>query len=242
MEITSPILNNLRVGFDRHFRNGLKMAPTMRDLICTTVPSATAENIYGWLGDVPNMTEWIGPRAISNLIEKDYRIPNKDFQVAVRVNRNHIRDDTLGQYKMKFEMMGRSTTAHPEMLVWGGLKAGFSTNCYDGQFFFDTDHPVILEDGSMGTFRNTDGGAGTPWFLVCSQGPIKPMIFQERDKPQFTALDRPEDHHVFMNKEFVYGVEARYNCGYGFPQMAWGSKQTLDAANFQIAWEELSSL
>jgi phage major head subunit gpT-like protein len=34
---------------------------------------------------------------------------------------------------------------------------------------------------------------------------------------------------------FQYGVDARYNVGYGFWQMAWGSKQTLNSANYAIA-------
>lgn len=242
MELSNPNLNTLRVTFERRYERGLSMAATMRDRVATIVPSSTGENLYGWLGEVPNMVEWIGPRTISNLIEKDYRIPNKDFEATVRVNRNHIEDDNLGQYAMRFEMMGKATASHPEQLVWGGLKAGFSTNCYDGQFFFDTDHPVLLADGSMGTFANTDGGSGTPWFLMCTNEPIKPMIFQDRKKPKFVALDRPEDTNLFMNKEIIYGVDARYNVGYGFPQMAWGSKQTLNATNYEAARAAIASM
>jgi len=49
------------------------------------------------------------------------------------------------------------------------------------------------------------------------------------------SLDRETDTNVFMNRQFVYGVDARYAVGYGFWQMAWGSKQTLNAANYAIA-------
>jgi len=34
---------------------------------------------------------------------------------------------------------------------------------------------------------------------------------------------------------FFYGADLRCNVGYGFPQMAWGSRQTLNAANYAIA-------
>jgi len=46
------------------------------------------------------------------------------------------------------------------------------------------------------------------------------------------AKDKPTDDNVFDRNEYVYGVDGRYNVGYGFWQFAWGSKQTLDAAHY----------
>ena len=87
----------------------------------------------------------------------------------------------------------------------------------------------------MGTYANTDGGAGQPWFLICSKRPIKPIIYQERKAPNFVSKDKETDDNVFDRKEYLYGVDMRCNVGYGLPQLAWGSKQTLNAANYEIA-------
>jgi phage major head subunit gpT-like protein len=138
-------------------------------------------------------------------------------------------------YSDGFTMMGDGAARLPEELVWGLLKDGFATNCWDGQYFFDTDHPVMLEDGSMASYANTDGGSGTPWFLLCTTRPQKPIIYQERKAPVFTAKDRDSDDNVFDRNEYVYGVDMRCNVGFGLPQLAWGSKQTLSAANYAIA-------
>ena len=71
-------------------------------------------------------------------------------------------------------------------------------------------------------------GNPTAWFLLDTSKPIKPIIFQERKKPQFVALDKAEDENVFMKKEYVYGVDSRGNAGYGLWQLAYGSTGETD--------------
>lgn len=235
MLITSTSLQALRVGFNTEFQNAFDAVPKMKDRVAKTVRSTTAMNTYGWLKSLTGMREWLGSRLIDNLSEASYTILNKSFEKTIGVNRDNIEDDNLGMYSDGFTMMGDGAGRLPEELVWGLLKAGFSTNCWDGQFFFDTDHPVMLADGTMGTYANTDGGSGQPWFLICSKRPIKPIIYQERKAPNFVAKDKETDDNVFDRKEYLYGVDMRCNVGYGLPQLAWGSKQPLTAANYEIA-------
>src|SRR5690606_27387688 len=115
--------------------------------------------------------------------------------------RDDIRDDNLGIYRPLFEEMGMSTAAHPDRLVFELLKNGFTELCYDGQPFFDTDHPVLDEDGKEISVANTDGGSGTPWFLLSTRRALKPIIYQEREQFEFVAKDDPKDGNVFMRKE-----------------------------------------
>src|SRR5690606_29970273 len=49
------------------------------------------------------------------------------------------------------------------------------------------------------------------------------------------AKDNPTDERVFDQKEFRYGVDMRCNAGYGLWQLAYASKQTLNAANYAAA-------
>jgi len=64
------------------------------------------------------------------------------------------------------------------------------------------------------------------WFLLDVSKPIKPLIFQQRKRPEFVAKDRPDDDTVFMKKEYLYGVDSRDNAGYGLWQLAYGSTGT----------------
>lgn len=235
MIISQATLDALRTAFNTAFKDGLGMAPLQKDRVAMTIRSTTASNTYGWLNQMPNMREWIGARVIQNLAESSYVIANKHFEETVGVDRNDIEDDNLGQYSMLMTRLGEAAAAFPEILTWDLLKNGFSTNCYDGQFFFDTDHPVKDKDGNDTTFANTDGGAGTPWFLLCTNQSVKPIIYQERKPATFVSKDKETDDNVFSQRRFIYGVDLRCNVGYGLPQMAWGSKQTLNAANYAIA-------
>lgn len=58
------------------------------------------------------------------------------------------------------------------------------------------------------------------WYVLCTTEEIKPIIFQDRQKPEVTALDKPDDKDVFMKKTLYYGVDARFTVGYGDPRTA----------------------
>lgn len=242
MIINSANLEALRVAFNASFKRGLGQAESQYGRIATTVPSSTKENRYGWLGKMPNMREWIGARVINGISEYDYSIRNKSFEMTIGVDRDDIDDDNIGVYDPMFVEMGESTAAHPDQLVWNLLAAGFATECYDGQYFFDTDHPVLDADGNPTTASNSGGGSGTPWFMMSTKRSLKPIIFQERKKPEFVSRDRVTDDNVFDFKEFRYGVDSRCNVGFGFWQMAYGSKQTLNEANFVAARQSMMGL
>lgn len=243
MKINSATLDALRVGFKTSFQRGLGQTTSLYSRVATTVPSDSGEEKYGWLGKLPNVREWIGDRLVQNLMEHDYAIKNRDWELTIGVDRNDIRDDKLKIYGPLFEEMGASTGAHADRLVFELLKAGWTSFCYDGQYFFDTDHPVLDADGkTINSVANTDGGAGAPWFLLCANRTLKPIIYQLRQDWDFVAKDSPTDDNVFTRKLFLYGADARANVGFGFWQMAWGSKQTLNAANYEAARVALGSM
>lgn len=241
MIVSTDNLARLRVGFNAAFKRGLGQAKPAWQRVATRVPSTTKEQRYGWLGKVPNVREWLGPRVVQNISESDYSIREKAWELTIGVDRDDIETDNLGIYAPLFEEMGLSATSHPDQLVFGLLVAGFTTNCYDGQFFFDTDHPVLDVDGvTQLSVANTNGGASAPWFLLDVTRALKPVILQvRRDYGDIVAKDKVTDDNVFDLNEFRYGIDARLNVGYGFWQFAWGSKQVPDAAQYSTARQAL---
>lgn len=61
------------------------------------------------------------------------------------------------------------------------------------------------------------------WYLLCTKRAIKPLVFQNRQKPNFVSLDKDNDSNVFFSKEYIYGADTRCNAGYGLWQLAYGS-------------------
>jgi phage major head subunit gpT-like protein len=236
MIINAANLAAVRTGFSTAYKQGLTQAKSQYGAITTTVPSSTKEQKYGWLGKIPKVREWLGPRAIQNLSQGDYAIKEKRWELTIAVDRDDIETDNIGVYAPMFEEMGLSAGGTWDELAFGLLKQGFTTNCYDGQFYFDIDHPVIDADGStVLSIANTDGGTGTPWFLIDASRALKPIILQKRKDFKFVTKDDEKDDNVFDNNEFIYGADARANVGFGFWQFAWGSKQPLTPANYEIA-------
>lgn len=242
MIVNSANLASLRVGYSAIFAGALAQAASQHARIATVVKSTQKNQKYGWLGKMPNVREWIGPRAVQNLSEHDYEIVEKAWEMTIAVDRDDIETDNLGTYAPMFTEMGASAGAKWDMLCFALLKAGWSTECYDGQNHFDTDHPVLDEKGQPTTVANTDGGSGTPWFLLDTSRALKPIILQKRKDFQFVAKDKETDNNVFDNKEFVYGTDARANVGFGFWQFSWGSKQALNAANYASARAALTGM
>ncbi|WP_299072876.1 Mu-like prophage major head subunit gpT family protein [uncultured Paraglaciecola sp.] len=243
--VTSAILNGIRTGFRKNFEDGKTKAEPMFNAVATVVPSTTKSNTYGWLGQWPGFREWIGDRQLKSIKEHAYAISNKDYESTVVVDRNDIEDDSLGVYAPMMNEMGYAARVFPDELVFPLLAAGFTTACYDGQNYFDADHPVNAEvDGSGAdtSFSNViiDGGyTGQAWYLLDTSRSLKPIIFQERKGMQFVAMDNPNDEAVFTNKTFRYGVDCRCNVGFGFWQMAVGVKKTLD---YQTIWDAVNQM
>ncbi len=233
--INTETLDAVRTGFSTLYSQGTGQAKPQWDQIATESGSSSRKTSYGWLGELPNVREWLGDRVVHGLEEHDYTITNRPWELTIAVDRDDIEDDELGIYGPRFVELGRSSAAHRDQLCFNLLKNGFTEACYDGQSFFDTDHPVLDENGVEQSVSNTGGGSGTPWFLVDSTRALKPIIFQSRRPFEFTAMDNPNDPNVFHKKEFIYGIDSRCNVGFGFWQFAYGSKQTLDADSYEAA-------
>ena len=243
MLINSANLRTLYTGFSTAFQGGFTGVQPQYTRAAMTVPSATRVNEYGWLKAMPRIREWIGDRVVQNLETQGYTIRNRSFESTIAVSKDDLDDDNLGIYAPIFSEFGRSAATFPDELVWALYKSGFSTFCFDGQYFFDTDHPVLDADGvTINSVANTDGGAGAPWFLIDDSRVIKPVIYQLRRAFDLTRMDAATDEVVFNRKEYRYGTDGRCNVGYGFWQLAWGSKQALDAAHYEAARAALANM
>ena len=231
MIVNSSNLAILNQAFSAAFLTGIASAAPMWSQCATLVPSSTAEQKYGWLGKITKFREWIGERQYQNLVAHDYAIKNKTFENTVTVSREEIEDDQYGVYAPVMEQLGQDAALHPDELVFGLLKAGFTTPCYDGQYFFDTDHPVGAP-GSQVSVSNFQGGSGTPWFLLDTTKVLKPIIYQKRRDYTVTAKTNLTDDNVFGQNQFVWGADGRGNAGLGLWQMAYASKEALNVDSY----------
>lgn len=248
MIVKSTTLNELRVMFSGLFKAGLAGAPSQWKKVATQIKSTSAENTYGWLGKFPQLREWVGDRVIKNMKEFGYTISNKKYEGTVGVDRADIEDDNLGIYNPIFTSMGEEAENHIDRNIFSLLAGGFAAACYDGQYFFDEDHPVNAEvdgsgaDTSVSNIVNPLVVDKAPWFLLDTSRALKPLIYQDRQPAEFEAITNSQQDTVFMTDQYMYGVRARRNFGYGFWQMAVGCRDELNAANFNAAYQKMCEM
>ena len=235
----------LFTSFNASFRAGLatQKAKSQWMRVAMDTRSGSSREQYSWIGDIPLLREWIGERNVRQMSQHGFIIENKDFELTISVPRNDIEDDMYGVYGQRFAAMGAAAMSHYDVLVFGLLKKGFETLCYDGQYLIDIDHPVIGEDGAVSSVSNDGGGDGAPWFLIDSSSMFKPIVLQKRkDADNIVRRDRNEDDPVWDRNEIEYGIHCRDNVGTGFWQTIYASKQALTAGTYDDARKAMMAL
>ncbi len=241
-ETMSTINRGLRSDFEGAFKNG---EDTTADQICTTIPSSTASERFDWLGEEPEMREWLGPRHLHQFVSHKYEIFPKDWEVTCRVQRNDILDGRIGIYKVQAARGGEAARLLKVREVCKALDAGDVGIGYDGQTFFDTEHPVG-EDGDIDLVSNhlNAGGASvaSPWYLMDTNRVVKPILCVEREKANFTSRENYESDHTWMHREFLYGAQARLGTGYGLWQTCFRNEAALNITNLRATRTAMQNL
>lgn len=239
----SQIIEALTVGSNAAFVEGLSTTTPTWDKIATKVPSSGSSEFYGWLKDLPGILEWVSDRQLVELGSHGYAIPNKTFEASIKIKREDLEDDKIGKYAVTARGWGREIGLFPDKESYGLLAAGFTTLCYDGQNFFDADHP--LDTTPATTFSNVVGNPGTdtgaPWFLLDNTQILMPIIYQER-RPFALEFIGATSEYAWFNNFVAQGIDGRAGFGFGFPQTAIASKATLDEANYEAAKQKLAGM
>lgn len=163
------------------FNNAFDAAPSQWQKTAMLVPSGSSQNDYAWLSAFPKMRKWIGDKVIKALEAFKYTVVNDDFEATVEVDRNNIEDDTLGIYKPQAEMAGFSAKQLPDEIVADLKNNAFINKCYDGQYFYDTDHPVGEAKTSTSNKGTAVLSAATVALAKASYGAARTAIMSYKD-------------------------------------------------------------
>lgn len=143
------------------------------------VTSTTSENSYKWFSRFPKMRLWIGEKKAKALEAFKYTIVNDDYEATVEVLRNDIEDDQLGGYTIQAQDAGQSAGELPDIIVADLKNNAFTEKCFDGQYFYDTDHEVA--DASVSNKITVALSAATLATAKASFGVAKTGISEFKD-------------------------------------------------------------
>ena len=116
-----------------------------------------------WLGQVPAMRQWVGGRQARAFRDNGFTIENLKFEASIDVTLDEIRRDKTAQVMSRIYDLADRAASHPASLISTLILNGATGLCYDGQYFFDTDHTEGENSTSQSnsiTFDISDGAGG----------------------------------------------------------------------------------
>jgi phage major head subunit gpT-like protein len=99
--------------------------------------------------------EWGGPRDAKDSDLTAFYIDSKPWERTIDVDLDSVFARDFAPYVNKVPNLMRAAAIMPNRLMASLLKAGKTATCWDGQYFFDTDHPVDYRNtNTSATYRN----------------------------------------------------------------------------------------
>ena len=133
----------LAKGLLTNFFEGYNGTQTYWQEVATKVPSTARSENYSWIGSIPRLRKMNGERIPKKLLEHTYSIVNEEYEASIEVKHADLKDDQTGQYGIQAKSIGEAVKQFPDELIFETLIPNGTTSlAYDGQYFFDTDHPI----------------------------------------------------------------------------------------------------
>ena len=163
----------------------------------------------------------VGDAAVSNMMTLALSI---DTYASARAS---VGEAYVKMLNMK-DPDGRPLNIMPDTLVVPPQLKAEAMVLYQASHFKD-EQPNPYK-GMFEPVADTRLTSDTAWSLMDCSKPLKPLIYQERRKPEFkqqtsTMGDNVPDS-VFMQDEYRYGVDCRAEAAFGHWQLAFGSDGT----------------
>jgi phage major head subunit gpT-like protein len=140
MTLTTAAYQAVQRDLTQQFAMEADAATPFWPLLCTEIDSNSIDEKYGWLGALPGVREWIGDRQFKQLRAANYTLVNKKWESSLEFEKDDVDDDRTGSFLPRIKALAQEATYHPDELLFQLQLLAESTACYDGQYFFDTDH------------------------------------------------------------------------------------------------------
>lgn len=179
MLVNKSNLTAVFVSLKTTFNKAFDAAPSIWEKTTMKVPSGSSQNDYTWLSRFPKMIKWLGSKTVKALKAFTYTVVNDDYEATVEVDRNDIEDDNLGIYAPMAQEAGFSSKQLPDEIDAELKNNAFTNLCYDGQYFYDTDHAVA---GASVSNKGTAAlSAATKTLAAASYGAARLAIMNFKD-------------------------------------------------------------
>lgn len=122
------------------------------EIVSSIANEVTANNgsrIYGWLGSIPGVKEWLGTKTYKQLKEYNYVVRNSEWYNALTMRKKELRRNGLVDVPMMLDGMTKEHSDHKLEMILGALTAGTANTAYDNVAFFSNATGVRVNDNLL---------------------------------------------------------------------------------------------
>lgn len=152
----TPTLRQLNTKLLSTFNAILEPNGEVTDLneLVDELPVTSFISTFAWLALMPQWRKWLGERVVQSLKTRSWQIQHESYESTVGIDRDDLDDNAfIASLDRVAAGMGEEAGNTMRQSVIDVLVNGTSIASYDGQSFFDTDHPTVL-DGPAGSQQN----------------------------------------------------------------------------------------
>jgi phage major head subunit gpT-like protein len=155
MIINGATLESLRVGLQATFQAAFTVVTSPWEAFTQKMTTTNDSESFNWLEGMPSVKAWVDDAQFETFAAQAWEIAIKKWQVGITLAREDIVDDKLNQVLSRVNDLGGVVKRHPGTLVYTKIKAGDAALCFDGEYFFDTDHPGTQSNKITGALTTT---------------------------------------------------------------------------------------
>ncbi len=146
--------------------------------------SDQASETYNFLRHVPAFREWVAGRQAKGLFGDGVTLTNAHYEATLEVALKDLRRDKTAQIEARIGDLVDRQVSHWASLLSILIANGPSTACYDGQFYFDTDHV----EGENTTNQSNDISVDISALPAATHGVVTNPSMEEMQQSIFKGI------------------------------------------------------
>ena len=138
--VDQDFLDDFRTETDALFDKIFGEAPGTYTAFTTEIATSKEINKMNWLGAPPMLQEFKGSTVFGKALTHDYTVIITEQAIGIEISKAQFRRDDTGTIALFIANFMVQAAKYREKTCHQTLSDGFDTDCFDGEFFYDTDH------------------------------------------------------------------------------------------------------
>lgn len=147
--VSTPKLNAFRTALSTRFAKAYASPrDTFYSKVCTEIPSSKKNILLAMFDMLPDLREWTDERLFHNPALHSQLVEHPHYELSMKVNADDVDDDELGSSFLEADGLAERAAEHPDRLLGEVMLNAHNLIGFDGQNFWDTDHPIDAKAGT----------------------------------------------------------------------------------------------